>query len=81
MIEQTTLDGQPVTIGYFTRDFEPAEKDKADFCKVFFEDGRVLNAGPTTDIRLKAMTPLGKSRGAARVNCAGINLVAPKESS
>jgi hypothetical protein len=42
MIEQATLNGKPVTIGYFTRDFEPAEKHEADFCKVFFEDRRVV---------------------------------------
>jgi hypothetical protein len=42
MIEQTTLDGQPVTIGYFTRDFQPAEKHEADFAKVFYVDGRVV---------------------------------------
>jgi hypothetical protein len=47
MIEQATLDGQPVTIGYFTRNFEPAEKHKARFCQGLLRGrAKLLNLRP-----------------------------------
>ena len=39
MIERTTVSGRPATVAYVTSDMQPADKDKADFARVLFDDG------------------------------------------